>query len=148
MAAATAEAEAAARPRSTGPRGAATLGASSDTLPPRQSKGERPPQVIPPIPEPYPLDRKSLGGMVIDDYTLGGKGWREYRKTGGKVYYARDRWYERESGEWVKKSGNRRDLSSLTGEQYEQWKAKRAAARERRKQQGTRSRDIRQVVIE
>ena len=123
-------------------------GASPDTLPPRQSEP-------PPRQNSYPLDReslggmtKSLGGMVIDDYTLGGKGWREYRKTGGKVYYARDRWYEREGGELVKKSGNRRELSSLTGDEYEQWKAKRAAARERRKQQGTRSRDIRQVVIE
>jgi len=91
---------------------------------------------------------KSLGGMVIDDYTLGGKGWREYRKTGGKVYYARDRWYEREGGEWVKKSQNRPDLSKLTGDEYEQWKAKRAAARERRKQRRAGSRDVRQVVIE
>ena len=122
-------------------------GASPDTLPPRQSRGEQAQKSIPPRPNPYPLDRKSLGGMDVDAYTLGGKGWIEYRKAGGKVYYARDRWYERDAGKWVKHSKNRPDLRILSGDEYGQWKAKRAAARERRRNR-TRTHDVRQVVIE
>jgi len=55
------------------------------------------------------------------------RGWREYRRTGGKLRWAIDReWVKSAGGRWRKRSRHRRDLPPLTDTQYAQWKASRA----------------------
>ncbi len=59
------------------------------------------------------------------------KGWREYRKTGGKLRWAIDRWYvgKDKNGKWKKKGQNRKDILPMGDEEYGRWKKARAYAR-------------------
>jgi len=67
------------------------------------------------------------------------KGWREYRRTGGVQRYARDRWWVKDTGgKWRKKARHRKDLPSMTEDEYEQWKANRAFARAKKQRRTTR----------
>lgn len=79
---------------------------------------------------PLPTSARAQAPLNISLLHSGEKGWREYRKTGGVQRYARDRWWiKNEAGQWKKKARNRKDIPSLTEDEYEQWKARRAAAR-------------------
>jgi len=86
--------------------------------------------------------------MTVEILSRGQSGWREYRRTGGLQRYARDRWWVKEEGQWRKKARHRKDLPSLTEAEYEQWKAKRAAARAvARKRDARGLSGVRQVVL-
>jgi hypothetical protein len=79
----------------------------------------------------------------------GQKGWREYRQTGGVQRYARDRWWVKDAGKkWRKKARHRKDLPSMTEDEYGQWKAKRAIARAKKRKRAARSvSSVRQVAL-
>ena len=68
-------------------------------------------------------------GMEVEPLA-GSRGWREYRNTGGKLRWAIDReWVKESSGHWRKRGHHRRDVPPLTEKKYEQWKTIRAKAR-------------------
>ncbi len=85
--------------------------------------------------------------MGIRAEALVGKGWREYRPTGGRLRYAMDREWIKIDGQWRKRARNRADLPPMTEEQYAEWKAERQAARAAARRATSRVGQVREVVV-